>query len=133
MEFDWQANDGPTLNAGSVFQRLWCPPLDPPVHPYFVCASDEGTNRCWYMIYVPNSHVQIQMVKMVQVQMLIWFSRILKEINHALIKRDEGEGPDPPPEKLQNIWFLINTGPDPLKNHKAKKPAINVGPPLARE
>ena len=24
-------------------------------------------------------------------------------------------GPDPPPGKLQNIGFLSNTGPDPLK------------------
>ena len=42
-------------------------------------------------------------------------------------------GPDPPPEKSQNIGFLSNTGPDPLKNHKATKPAFNVGPPSARQ
>ena len=36
-----------------------------------------------------------------------------------------------PPEKLQNIGFLSNTGPDPLKNHKATKPAFNVGPSSA--
>ena len=35
-------------------------------------------------------------------------------------------GPDPP-EKSQNIGFLSNTGPDPLKNHKATKPEFNVG------
>ena len=29
--------------------------------------------------------------------------------------------PPPPPEKSQNIGFLSNTGPDPLKNHKATK------------
>ena len=28
--------------------------------------------------------------------------------------------------------FLCNTGPDHLKNHKATKPAVNVGPSLAR-
>ena len=29
-------------------------------------------------------------------------------------------GPDPPPSKItKNIGFLSNTGPDPLKNHKA--------------
>ena len=33
--------------------------------------------------------------------------------------------PDPP-EKSQNIGFLSNTGPDPLKNHKATKPTFNV-------
>ena len=33
----------------------------------------------------------------------------------------------------KNIGFLSNTGPDPLKNHKATKPAFNVGPPSARQ
>ena len=28
----------------------------------------------------------------------------------------------------KNIGFPRNTGPDPLKNHKATKPAFNVGP-----
>ena len=41
--------------------------------------------------------------------------------------REEGQGP-PPPEKLQNIGFLSNTGPVPLKNHKATNPAYNDGP-----
>ena len=41
-------------------------------------------------------------------------------------------GLHPPPEKSQKYkGFLSNTGPDPLKNHKAAKPAFNVGPPLA--
>ena len=31
----------------------------------------------------------------------------------------------------KNIGFLNNTSPDPLKNHKATKPAFNVGPPSA--
>ena len=41
-------------------------------------------------------------------------------------------GPDPPPtpEKSQNIGFLSNNGPDPPKNHKATKPAFNVGPSI---
>ena len=39
----------------------------------------------------------------------------------------EGDkGPDPP-EKSQNIGFHSNTGPDPLTNYKATKPAFNVG------
>ena len=41
-------------------------------------------------------------------------------------------GPDPP-EKSQKIGFLSNTGPDLLKNHKATKPAFNVGQLLARQ
>ena len=33
----------------------------------------------------------------------------------------------------KNTGFLSNTGQDPLKNHKATKPAFNVGPSLARQ
>ena len=33
----------------------------------------------------------------------------------------------------KNIVFLSNTGPDPLKNHKATKPAFNVGPSWAHQ
>ena len=43
----------------------------------------------------------------------------------------ETGGPDPL-KKLKNIGFLSNTGTDPLKNHKAAKPAFNVGPSSAR-
>ena len=41
----------------------------------------------------------------------------------------------PSPEKITKILvgFLSNTGPDPLKNHKATKPAFNVGSLSARE
>ena len=40
---------------------------------------------------------------------------------------------DPPPEESQYIGFFGNTGPDPLKNHKATKPAFNVGPSSVRQ
>ena len=33
----------------------------------------------------------------------------------------------------KNIGFLCNTGLDPPKNHKATKPAFNVGPSSARQ
>ena len=36
-------------------------------------------------------------------------------------------GPDTPLKNHKNIGFPSNTGPDPLKNHKATKPAFNVG------
>ena len=40
----------------------------------------------------------------------------------------------PPPEKSQKyIGFLCNTGPDPLKNNKATKPAFNIGPSSTRQ
>ena len=29
--------------------------------------------------------------------------------------------------------YLINTGPDPMENHKGTKPAFNVRPPSARQ
>ena len=38
-----------------------------------------------------------------------------------------------PPEKSQNIGFLRNSSPDPLKNHKTTKSAFNVGPTSARQ
>ena len=37
-----------------------------------------------------------------------------------------GSGP-PLKNKKKNIGFLSNAGPDPLKNHKATKPAFNIG------
>ena len=37
------------------------------------------------------------------------------------------------PEKSQNIGFRRNTGPEPLKNLKATKPAFNSGPSSARQ
>ena len=40
-------------------------------------------------------------------------------------------GPDPL-KNYKNIGFLCNTGSDLLKNHKAAKPAFNVGPSSAR-
>ena len=52
---------------------------------------------------------------------------------HGRIQRGTG-GPDPPPLKNhKKIGFLSNTGPDLLKNHKATKPAFNVGPLSARQ
>ena len=43
-------------------------------------------------------------------------------------------GPDPPPpEKSQKVGFLSNTGPDPLKNHKASKLEFKVRPLSARQ
>ena len=49
--------------------------------------------------------------------------------NNIRGSRGETGGPDPPPplENHQNIEFLSNTGQDPLKKHKAAKPAFNDG------
>ena len=52
--------------------------------------------------------------------------------NHAQIQRGTG-GPDPQLRKSQNIGFLSNTGPDPIKNHEATKQAFNVGPSSTRQ
>ena len=52
----------------------------------------------------------------------------LIKIRHARIQKGIG-GPTPPPLKIhKNIGVLNNTGLDPLKNHKATKPAFNFGP-----
>ena len=39
-----------------------------------------------------------------------------------------GSGGPNPLQNNKNIGFLCNTGPDPMKKHKATKPAFNVGP-----
>ena len=39
--------------------------------------------------------------------------------------RGGGTGGQDPTEKSKNIGFLSNTGANPLKNHKATKPAFN--------
>ena len=44
-----------------------------------------------------------------------------------------GGGQGSPLINHKNIGFLSNTGPDPLKNHKATKPEFNVGPSLAHQ
>ena len=38
-----------------------------------------------------------------------------------------------PPENHKNIGFLSNAGPNPLKNHRAFKPTLNVGLSSARQ
>ena len=47
-----------------------------------------------------------------------------------------GHGVRIPLKNHKNIGFLSNTGPDPLKNHKATKPALKcwaiIGPPAKR-
>ena len=42
-------------------------------------------------------------------------------------------GPGPALKNHKDIGFLRNTGPDPLKNHKATKPAFNFGQLSARQ
>ena len=44
-----------------------------------------------------------------------------------------GQGVQIPLKNNKNIGFLSNTGPDPLKNHKATKAAFNVGPSSTRQ
>ena len=47
--------------------------------------------------------------------------------------RGGGGGVRTPLKNHKNIGFLCNTGLDTLKNHKATKPALNVGPSSARQ
>ena len=45
----------------------------------------------------------------------------------ADLEGGQGSRPPPPPLKNhKNIGFLNNTGPEPLRNYKATKPAFNV-------
>ena len=53
---------------------------------------------------------------------------------HGRIQRGGGgRGPDPPLKNHNNIGFLCNTGPEPVRNRKATKPAFNAGPSSARQ
>ena len=52
--------------------------------------------------------------------------------HHGRIQRGTW-GSRPPLKITKNIGFLSNSGPDPLKNHKATKPVFNVGLLLARQ
>ena len=46
--------------------------------------------------------------------------------NHAQIQRRGAGGPDIPPKNYKNIGFPNSTGPDPMKHHKATKPAASM-------
>ena len=55
---------------------------------------------------------------------------------HGRIQRGRTRVGTPPPPPLKNhkkLGFQSNTGPDLLKNHKATKPAFNVGPLSTRQ
>ena len=52
---------------------------------------------------------------------------------HESRGEDTGSGTPLPLKNYKNIGFLSNTGPDPLKNHKATKPAFNVRATSARQ
>ena len=45
------------------------------------------------------------------------------------VRIQRGTGGPVPLKITKIIGFLINTGPDPPKNHEAAEPAFNVGPP----
>ena len=77
---------------------------------------------------------------MFHIKMIMWSVSIIsiyyKSISFNTWADPEGRGGQgvrTHPEKSQKLGFPTNTGPDPLKNHKATKPAFNVGPSSARQ
>ena len=55
-------------------------------------------------------------------------------VNHTRIQREvQGIRTPPPLKNHKNIGFLSSTGPNPLKNSKATKPAFNVGQSSTRQ
>ena len=57
-----------------------------------------------------------------------------KRNNYSCVDPERGgHGPTPLLKNHKHIRFLSNTDPDPLVNHKATKPAFNVGPYFARQ
>ena len=76
------------------------------LHPYLVCASSEDSGDV--------------------------INIIITYAYHARTKSGAGVGQGSgSPEKSQNIEFLSNIDPDPLKIYKSTKPAFNVGPSSA--
>ena len=63
---------------------------------------------------------------------LIWIFAAHIMCVHVRIRGGTG-GSDPPLKNDKAIGFLSKTGPEPLKIHKATKPAFNAGQPLARQ
>ena len=57
-----------------------------------------------------------------------WTNKQVLHINHARIQRGGGGAGG-----HKNIGFSINTGPNPLKNHNATKPAFNFKSSSARQ
>ena len=55
------------------------------------------------------------------------YHTLLTEVSGGEINIFSWADPEGPPENHKNIGILSNTVPDPLKNHKATKPAFNVG------
>ena len=51
---------------------------------------------------------------------------------HVQIQRWEQGVQIPPLKSHKSIGFISHSGPSPLKNHKATKPAVNDEPSLAR-
>ena len=49
------------------------------------------------------------------------------------MRESRGWGCTLPMENDKSIGFFSNTGPDPLKNHKATNPTFNVGPLSVRQ
>ena len=52
---------------------------------------------------------------------------------YFLVSGADPEGGTSGLENHNFIRFLSNTGPDPLKNHKATKTSFNVGPSLTHQ
>ena len=64
----------------------------------------------------------------------LYSARLSGSSNHPWADPEGGTvGLDPFYTNHKNIGFLSKTGPDPLKNHKATKPAFNVGQSSAHQ
>ena len=57
----------------------------------------------------------------------------IQALVHVQYMRGSRGGGVSDPRPREKLGFLSNTGPDPLKNHKATKPAFNVGLLSARQ
>ena len=105
--------------------------LSPRLYPPFVWASLESS----YELVLLDSSPETSLLYNAISSKISSAGVIHKQVR---IQRGGGGGrgsrPHRTPLKNHNhIGFICNTGPDPLKNHKATKPAFNVGPSSARQ
>ena len=91
--------------------------------------------QCLYTeltLILPNVYFSLVVVKVTGSLEPSLDTRLVKtskinKFQHVRIQRG-GQGVRTPKENYKNIGFLSYTGPDPLNNHKATKPAFNFGP-----
>ena len=80
----------------------------------------------------PNKQVEV-----ISIFLNHTFSKYFDHYHGRIQRGGQGVRTPPPPKNHKNIGFLSNTGPDPLKNHKATQARVQfraiIGTPAKRQ